>query len=342
MAEAIALIVVGSGDTTADEVEDLLNDAYPEEEYEEVGLIVPVDKDLFTPAVKQVVGWYNSDKDVYPIQTKGASLGGRAASALGAEAPQKVDKFTEILTRDEFPESDWPVVHVLIAMPTDEEDPDYDLYAEIADLSLQAGFEVKNLCAALDDIVVTEPEDASKDEEPEVEPEKPTRRRRSRTAEKDEVPAAEPEEPVEEEKPARRSRKTSEAKKAASVEDVQEATKTPEPESEAALPHGDRIFALETEVRNLRDTLAGIAEVLLASAQKTTALPPEESAAVPEQEAEAPKRGRGRPRTDFDIRQVWSDEDDEWIPRPKGRLRKGTEWRTIHSETDEVLEQGTA
>jgi hypothetical protein len=56
---------------------------------------------------------------------------------------------------------------------------------------------------------------------------------------------------------------------------------------------------------------------------------------------EAPKR-RGRPRTNFEVKQIWDDEDEKWVPRPKGRMRKGTQWRTIHAETDEVLEEGTA
>jgi hypothetical protein len=321
--EAIALIVAGSGDTTPEEIKDLLDDAYPNDDYEEIGLIVPVDKDLFTKAVKDVVAWYDSDKDVYPIQTKGASLGGRAASRLG-DGTQEVAKFTDILSRDEFPEEDWPEVHVLLAMPFDTEDPDYEFYAEVADLSIKAGFTVRDLTAGLDDIVVTDPEDAEGEEEPEPEPEKPSRRRR-KAPEK-------AEEPEPEEKPARRARKTSEAKKAESVEEVQEAVKD---EPSAPVADDARVASLEARVEVLEDLLARLGMVLTGTGTQFVA--PQE-----EPKAEEPKRGRGRPRTDFDVRQIWDDESEEWVPRPKGRLRKGTEWRTIHAETNEVLEEGTA
>jgi hypothetical protein len=326
--EAIALIVAGSGETTPEEIKDLLDDAYPNEEYEEIGLIVPVDKDLFTKAVKDVVAWYDSDKDVYPIQTKGASLGGRAASRLG-EGTQEVAKFTDILSREEFPEEEWPEVHVLLAMPDDDEDPDYEFYAEVADLSIKAGFTVRDLTAGLDDIVVTDPVDAEGEEEPEPEPEKPSRRRR-KAPEK-------AEEPEPEEKPARRARKTSEAKKAESVEDVQEATKASEP---SATPDDSRVSSLEARVEVLEDIIARLGAVLTGTGTQFVAA--QEEPKAEDEPEDKPKRGRGRPRTDFDVRQIWDDEVEKWVPRPKGRLRKGTEWRTIHAETDEVLEEGTA
>jgi hypothetical protein len=328
---AIALIVVGSGETTPEEIFDLLEDAYPADDYEETGLVVPVDKDLFTKAVQHAVKWYDSDKDVFTIQTKGASLGGRAASRLGS-GTQEVGKFTDILSREEFPEEDWDEVHVLIAMPEDADDPDYEFYAEVADLATKAGFPVKDLTAGLDDIVVIDPEDAEEEAEPEVEPEKPARRRRSRAADKEEEPAEE--EPVEEKpKPSRR------AKKAESVEEVQEATKkVDEPDSVEGRLNA-KVASLESRVEALEDVISRLRTVLAGVA-------PTESASEPEKPAEAeedtPKRGRGRPRTDFDVRQIWDEDKDDWVPRPKGRLRKGTDWRTIHAETGEVLEEGTA
>jgi type I restriction-modification system DNA methylase subunit len=282
---------------------------------------------LFTPAVKQVVEWYNADKDVYPIQTEGASLGGRAASRLGGDPPQKVAKFTDILSREEFPEDDWNEVHVLLAMPTDEDDPDYELYAEIADTALQAGFVVKNLSAGLDDIVVIEPEDATKDEEPEPEPERPARRRRGRAADM-------AEEPAEEEKPA--PKRTRAAKKAETVEEVQEVVKGADPEPEDVDDKSQQIRDAYAAIKSIHDALALALDII-----GKQAVAAEEPTKVPEAE-EAPKRGRGRPRTDFDVRQIWDEDKEDWVPRPKGRLKKGTEWRTIHAETDEVLEEGTA
>lgn len=322
---AIALIIAGSGDTSDGEVEDLLNDAYPEDAWDEFGLVVPIDKDLYTDTVKHALKWFNDDENVYAIQTKGASLA-RGTAGISENA-QQVEKFADAINKEDFKE--WDEVHVLLALPADQDDPDYDFYAEIADLAIEAGFVVKDLTAGLDDIVVTDPETAG-EEEPEPVKEEPK-----------------------EEAPKTASRRSRAAPKAESIEEVKEAVAAPEEpkveESEAALPHGDRIFALETEVRNLRDMLDGIAEVILAASQRTTALPDASSDPVVEaidkieaEKTDEPKRGRGRPRTDFDIRQVLDEDTDEWVPRPKGRLRKGTQWRTIHSESGEVLEEGTA
>lgn len=319
---AIALIIAGSGETSESEVADLLNDAYPEDAWDEFGLIVPIDKDLYTGTVKNALKWFNDDENVYAVQTKGATAA-RGTSKY-SEGAQEVKKFADALNKDDFKE--WDEVHVLLALPADEEDPDYDFYAEIADLALDAGFVVKDLTAGLDDIVVTDPEVA--EEEPEPEPEK--------------------EEPKEE-APKGRARRSRAAPKAESAEEVQDAVAAPEEPAAVETDHllADRVEALENQVDALRDLLNGIAGVIgtlgdrLAeasiSANKAVDTPTEKPA-----EDEGPKRGRGRPRTDFDIRQVLDEDSDEWIPRPKGRLKKGTQWRTIHSETDAVLEEGTA
>lgn len=343
---AIALIIAGSGAITPEELNDLLNDAYPEEI--EIGLLVPVDKDLYTDAVKAAVEWYDNDEGIYPIQTKGASLT-RASAKLG-EGTQEVDKFTDIIDPKEF-EGDpgWDEVHVLLAMPEvpkdGEDDEEYEFYAEVADVALQAGFVVKDLTAGLDDIVVTDAEDATaEDPEPEPEPEKPTRTRRGRGK-----AAEEPEEVAEDTAVAEPPKRTR-AKKAETIEEVKEAVKdTPEPvvDSHADSDNLRRIVALEQQVGHLLDVILAAGAIFRGPTSappegEATVAPDPEKPAKAEDTAEAPKRGRGRPRLDFEVKQVWDETDEKWIPRPPGRMKKGTEWRVIHADTSEVLSEGTA
>jgi hypothetical protein len=334
VASAITLIIAGTGEITEDETFDLLDNAYPEAEFAEIGVVVPVDKDLYSKAVENVVAWFNNDKDIYPIQTKGASMT-RGAARLG-DGTQEVEKFTDILDPKEFEE--WDEVHVLLAMPEDPESDEYDFYAEVADVALQAGFVVKDLTAGLDDIVVTDPEDATAEApEPEPEPEQPARRSRRRAAKEEAEATPEPEE---EEKATRPSRR---AKKADTVEEVQEAVKAPEAAPEPSPASDDyeaRIFALEEQVQMLIARLRSAGSALTWEPENTE--PAKEAHPAEEAKEDAPKRGRGRPRTQFDVKQVLDEDTDEWVPRPAGRLRKDTKWRTIHSETGDVLEEGTA
>jgi hypothetical protein len=344
---AIALIVAGSGEITAKETFDLLEDAYPQDDYEEIGLVVPVDKDLYTDAVKHAVEWFGDAKAVQPVQTNGASLS-RASAKLGEDAPNKVDKFSDILTQEEF--KDWDEVHFIVAIPSDQDDPDYDLYAEMVEAAIDGGLTVKNLAAGLDDVELADDEPEPEDE-PVVEPD--------------------PEPEVEEEKPAPRARR-SRAKKVETEEDpvVAEAlakiVDEPEEESNVAGPpkyteefqaslnvFGEVVKALEAwdvaiaafdgkevsyrpltaKARAAWDDLAG----------KPTLTTDDPDALVGKDKVEdKPTRGRGRPRTKFEVKQVWDEDEEYWIPRPMGRLPKGTKFRSIHSETNEVLEEGKA
>jgi hypothetical protein len=338
VADAIALIVAGTGEVSEREVNDLLLDAYPET-LEEVGLIVPVDKDLYSKAVQYAVGWFNDDDNVVPIQTKGASLT-RASAKLGNNPNEQVAKFADILLKSEF--DDWDEVHFLVAMPEDEDDPDYDYYAELVEAAIAGGLQVKNLCRGLDDVTLAEPEDKVQEPEPEPEPEpeKPKRRSRARAAAPVEEP--EPEAAADEpapEKPKRRSRA------AAKPTEPQ-----PEPEVENAPGPGlaDQ-FGVALTPENWNALLARVTalEILLVDAAHgileafTPAVAPEPTPKA-EEPPTASSRGRGRPRQNFEVRQIWDEDVQEWIPRPKGRVAKGTGTRTVHAESGEVLEEGTA
>lgn len=320
VADAIALIVAGSGTTTEDEIIDLLDDAYPSDNYEEIGVLIPVDKDLFTDTVQNVVAWYDMDEALYPVQTEGASVA-RSASKLGDEV-RTVGSFAEILTAEEY--TDWDEAHLLIAMPDDPEDPEYDLYAEWVEIALREGIKVRDLTKGLDDVVIADDSAAEEDEEPAPEPE------------------------PEPEKPARKSR----AKKAEPVEEVAEVQSAPEPavdpwtgETPVEETKSDlllRVEALENRVETLEDTLTRIGMVFRSSETAPTPDPVVEAIDQIEEEKKASGRGRGRPRENFEVPQIFDEDKDEWVPRPKGRMAKGTEWRKIHSETGEILSEGTA
>lgn len=321
--DAIALVVVGTGEVTEAEVNDMLDDAYGG--VEELGLVVPVDKDLYTDAVKCAVDWYNNDKDVFTVATKGATAA-RGTKNLGDpdEDTDEVDSLVEYLKPEEF--EGWDEVHVLIAMPEESDEDEYDFYAEIADAASAAGFTVKDLTAGLDDIVVL-----GADEDPEAEPE------------------PEPE-PVKEEPPKRsRSRKKAEPVEEKDPVEVIKAELRGEEEPPAPVEPKDGISESQ-KIIDAYHYLKGVHEALgvaLEALAMTPVLDPSrnEPTETPEPAKEEPKasgRGRGRPRTRFEVKQVWDEDDEAWVPRPAGRLSKGTKWRTVHAETDEVLDEGTA
>lgn len=347
--EAIALVVIGSGEVTDDEVNDLLTDAYPNDI--EIGLIIPVDRDLFSDAVQAAVDWFDNDDDVFTVQTEGASMT-KSASKLGS-GTEKVDKFTDFLTPDEF--KDWDEVHVLIAMPEDPDSDEYDFYAEIAEVATEAGFKVKDLTAGLDDIVMTDAEDGTADEPAEEEPEEKPAPKRGRGRKAAEEPEESQADKVAEDTAAaatpKRSRKKAETIEEIMAESKQDAEPLADVTSEAkGEVLEDRVRGLELQVAGLSETLSSIANALttlgdrLAEAragavEKVLETTVEEPAA---EEAKTSTRGRGRPRTNFEVKQVWDEDDEAWIPRPAGRLKRGTEWRTIHAETSEVLDEGKA
>lgn len=313
MAEAIALIVAGSGEASEAEVFDLLEDVYPTDAYDEVGLVVPVDKDLFSKTVQHAVAWFGKDKDVIAVQTNGASLS-RASAKLG-DGNEKVEKFSDILDPGEFEE--WDEVHFLVAMPEPDED-DYETYADLVEVAISNGIKVRDLTKALDDVVLED--EPAAEPEPDPEPEKPARRSRHKEAEPD--PEVEKDEP----EPPKRTRATRTAKAEvvddppAKAEDVQ----APEPEVKASQVPQEIFYEALGQIIESLQTLRGI--YAPAEAEKVE---------------DKPTRGRGRPREHFEVPQIWDEEKDEWVPRPKGRMKRGTTWRKIHAETGDVLEEGT-
>jgi hypothetical protein len=324
---AIALVVAGSGATTDQEIFDLLDDAYPEDAYADIGIIFPVDKDLFTESVDNVLAWLDDPKAYYPVKSKGASLSRKTSKFDGVE---EVEEFTDALQPDLYLKEGWDEVHFLLAVPDDTEDPDYDLCAELAEVAINNGMIVKNLSRGLDDVTLAEPEDEAPPAEPEPEPEPPKRQRRTRKT--DEAP------------------KEPETAPAASQDGLQEdlAQAAHEAKQDPAEGEDDEALRLITEaIGQASRALALIQESMeiILDIQKRKQKPLDdvhtEEEIADAVKDEAPKR-RGRPRTNFEVKQIWDEDEDEWVPRPKGRMRKGTKWRTIHAETDEVLEEGTA
>jgi hypothetical protein len=334
---AIALVVAGSGATTEQEVFDLLDDAYPEDAYADIGLIFPVDKDLFTDTVENVLAWLDDPKAYYPVRSKGANLTRKTSKFDGVE---EIEEFTDALQPDLYLKEGWDEVQFLLAVPDDEEDPDYELCAELAEVAIGNGMVVKNLSRGLDDVTLAEPEDEAPPVVPEPEEEyagrapseAPKRARRSRKAQ----------EPVEEPETA------PEPAQDGLQEDLAKAAH--DAKQDPAEGVDDEALRLITEaIGQASRALALIQESMeiILDIQKRKQTPLEgakfhEAADVgPSINDETPKR-RGRPRTNFEVKQIWDEDEDEWVPRPKGRMRKGTKWRTIHAETDEVLEEGTA
>ncbi len=359
---AIALIIAGSGETTEKEVFDLLEDAYPLEGYEEVGLIAPVSKDLYTDTVKNVLTWYDSNDSVYAVRTKGSNLS-RATSGIGGkEGAREVESFTEVLTSEEYAE-EWDEFVFLVAMPgEDAEDAEYETYAEMVEFAIEHGVPVKNLCRGLDDVTLDE-EPATPEPEPEPEPVKPQRKSRARKK-VEEAPEPEPEsqgdldpdptDPPWEKEPDLQEQvneAAADAGKEAPTQDGRFVYHAPDENSIAMHSMVREACASVTELfesfaepsRERSLAVTKIEEAMFwANAHIARNITPAESPESPSEPEEKPtsSRGRGRPRTNYEVKQIL--DDGEWIPRPKGRMRKGTEWRTIHAETSEILDEGTA
>ena len=326
---AVALIVAGSGDTTDREVFDLLEDAYPETEYDEVGVVVPADKDLFTDAVQHVLGWLDQPDDVYPVQSEGADLS-RASAKLGET--QKVEKFTDILNAEEF--KDWDDVHFLVALPDDEDEAEFDKYVAMIEVAVDNGIKVFNLCRGLDDVTLEDEDPEPVEEKPEEKPERASRSRKKASEPEDTEEA-----PAEPEEPAQASQDGLQEELAAAAFQAQQENPWSEPNKD------EQIFEA---LGNVIDALVTLREIFLPEEAKQAIAeyendpePEPEPEPEPKAEDDKPKR-RGRPRTNFEVSQVWDEETEEWIPRPKGRTPKGTKWRKIHAETGETLEEGMA
>ena len=174
---AVALIVAGAGDTNKDEVFDLLEDAYPEDTYGEVGVVVGLSKAWFTQAAQHVVDWAPDDQAVYGVIVNDESPV-RAAKKYADEA-QEVELFSNLFNPKEF--KDWDEVHFLVALPDDPESMDYEVAVSLIEKAADAGIKTFNLSRGLDDVVLEDP-DAAAPEEPEEPAEAPKRRSRSRKA----------------------------------------------------------------------------------------------------------------------------------------------------------------
>lgn len=333
---AIAVVVAGTGETTPDEVNDLLSDFFSPDA--EIGLIVPIDKDLFSKSVVNAIDWYLSDpevteQDVYTVQTKGAKLT-RASAAIG-QVPDMVEEFADVLrgATEGFDEKVF-----IVALP-DPEDDDFNFYVSLVEVALEHEWPVKNLSAGLDDVVI---EDEA-EEEPAPEAEKPAPRARKRrgvprdTAEPEEVT---PEPEVAPEKPARKAREkkpepAKEVDNSDAMDVVLEAVVWFEKfdETNALINRAPVVYRpLSVALRSAYEALVGSPVVQV----------PTEEPEAPEKPARASRKGvGGRPRSNFEVKQILND-DGEWVPRPRGRMSKGTQYRTLNTETDTVTDQGEA
>lgn len=341
--EAIAVIVAGSGDTNESEISDLLEDYLGD--WEEVSLIVPLDKDLFTDAVKDALSWYDDDENVITVQTNGASMS-RAAAKVGGDPPEKVETFEEVF---DDPFEGFDKVEFLVALPESDAE-DFETHvawveAALDSKSVKDGITVKNLCRALDDVVLEET--TEEEPEPEPEPEKPARKRRSRTKKVEEDPEPEPE--PEPEKPKRRSRAKKVEPEETKAEDISRelAGSDVHDDVSAAVHESGSLdkFLPEADIAVLRSLYSALGMALDALQPATEGVPapePAEPPAEPEKADSGPKRGRGRPRTNFEVKQVWDEDAEEWVPHPRGRTPKGTKWRKFNTDTEEVLDEGTA
>lgn len=352
---AVALIVAGTGETNEQEVFDLLEDAYPEEDFSEVGIVAGLGKTWFTPAVQHVIEWIGSPKAVYGVIVD-EEKPTRAASKYADEALE-VELFSDLFNPEEF--KDWDEVHFLVALPDDPETMEYEVAATLVEKAIDAGIKVFNLSRGLDDIVLEDPEPEEKAEEPEEPAEAPKKRSRSRKA--DPEPEG-PESPVSE---------SLEQQINAAAHAARDPWKDPLDDRFAYHPPSSaEVVRKHEQVRVLAASFATFAEDLGdPSRERSLAVTKIEEAmfwlnahiarnlnegeavgpdpavtdeATPEKKTAKDGTKRGRPRSNFEVSQVWDEDDEEWIPRPKGRLSKGTKWRKIHSETDEVLEEGTA
>lgn len=342
--DAIALVVIGSGATTQEEVDDLLNDKYGDAD---VGLVVPADKALYSKSVVNVVSWYNDDDSVIPIQTEGASLT-RASAALGGdEGTVKVDYFPDFLNPKDL--EAFTEVHVLMAVPEDPDDDEVDLLADVFEAATAAGFKVMDLTKGLDDVRLEDDEPAPEPEpEPEPEEEKPAPKRRSRAKKAETVtPEADP------------------VVTEALADIKEEAEADDKEESEISVVDAWNVFGLCVGYLEAEDHANAFANMqkggtvfrpLTVAARKAwDSLPgkaaepvsvPETAQEGPSEPAEEakedkPRRGRGRPRTNFEEKQVYDEDTEEWVKRPPGRVAKGTKTRTVNTESGEVIEEGT-
>lgn len=348
--EAIAVVVAGAGPTSEKEVADLLED-YLEKWGDNVDLIVPVNKTMFTDSVQNAVAWFNDPDYIIPVRVDDGPLA-RASSSLGKSMDtQKVAEFADLF-KDDF--EGYDEVLFAVALPNqDDAQDDYDEAVSWIEAAAEskANVTIKDLCAGLDDVVITDEPTPEPDPEPE-----PAPRRRGRSR------ASEPEpQPVKDENPPRRSR----ARRSEEPKDVHDEVAAAVAEKEAG-PKEEHVkeamnafadgvlFIWHWEEASkivsgkddggfaLRKRLEDAHKVLLAALGLQNQSP---SVTQPGDAAEpveaAPTRGRGRPRKNFEEKQILDEETNEWGKPGRGRLAKGTKWRVVDTRNDEVLDEGT-
>lgn len=316
----VALIVAGPGKTTPQEVSDLLDDKFADADL--VDVYYPMGTKEFTPAVEAVLLWAdnpNNGGSNVGITVTGTSVGRKSKKYFHIEGPDEAagpddwtfDSFAETFTLD-FGDSE---VFFLVAVPQEDEEPDADVLDALVQLVTTAkdtDLPVLDLCAALDDVNLSAPEPEPEPEpEPTPEPAK-TRGRRKATAPKADEP----------------------------VDGLQEEVNSAAQRGTYQSGSDAEIFQ---QIGDLFHALAHRAEAVGASTQTPVNLnkdagDPEAQpeASEPAAEAtEAPRRGRGRPRTTANLqKQIFDADDDKWIPRPKGRVARGTKTRTVDLDLD--------
>lgn len=340
-----SLIVVGSGSVTKAEASDLLDDLKAGEDHPKIKEIVFPADDGFTVAVEAVLDW-SRDEQLLPYTF------GRAS--------RKAKKWVEESGWDNGP-NDWlkkdPVdfsdiingidnsdILLLVAMPEDDAD-DYDDVVTWLEAAEALEIPAKDLTSGLDDIVLTEAEDATKpDPEPEPEPAKPAppkRQRASRAKPKPVAEEAKSEDGLQEEVALSQQAQRGEHVSTPHVMALQRAIEIfkKADESNAAVSMTDEVVyrPLTLALVQASTYFLGLAIAEVKQSGESQADTPKADEPV---DALVVRGRRGRPRVNVPEEKQIQDEDGEWVKRPRGRIAKGTKTRTINPETEEVLETG--
>lgn len=306
-----SIIVIGSGEVTKQEVHDLLTDFL--KPYDGVDVYFPVDTKGFTKAVEFTYDWVDQE-DIYPFLLVNAKQSRKFHHDGEPLRTQSVAALTTMKkeTDEQF---------LLVALPDPEEQPDdYDDVMDVIEAAVAADIPVKDLTGGLDDVRLDAPPAPEPEPEPDPEPEKP----KARTRTSSRKTTAKASEPAEEPKKFEGAVLSPEA-----VESVRAMANF------IGLYQALTVLSGEVAGLNVDQFLAELGQ------QKQTQEAAQEAPSAPEKPAEAPRRGRGRPRVNTpQEKQIWDEDTEEWIPRPRGRQAKGTKTRTINPETDEVLEEG--
>lgn len=366
MGRNILLGFAGPGEVSLTNAKDLLADhlqlgpedknglpTYPDD-VDEIRIVMPVADDYLTKTMELLLEWTLEYADlplevVYDEET-------RKNRKILDEADELIEArnvATAMIERLVTAKKNGDEARLIVAWGDDGDDHT-EMLIELASVK---DIKVLDLTKGLDDLQI-------EGSEPDPEPERPTRRRR--TAEPEEAVAVE-EEPAEEAKPTRRGkpRKAAETAPAAAEatdsgsldEDVARGRQAAQ---KAAQPSGDdvvrRALLAAAHFVAAQDTLyaaRNVAEVIepsplsLLLAEAVEAYEPSSDGARPE--PAAAKSAGGRPRRDGSPAQPrspegraikeWLNEDGEWVKAGRGRLPKGVHTRTVDPKTNEVLSQ---